>query len=74
MKIEPGETIIAREGAKISYGGSGTLWVTAEDVSGASVSIEVPENTEVTWFPPAGWTQVTFRAAGQQTEMRYVEW
>ncbi|MBL8748612.1 MAG: hypothetical protein JNK78_05595 [Planctomycetes bacterium] len=74
MKVEPEEVIIARDGAKISHDGGGTLLVTADNGQGSTVTIEVPANTDVTWYPPAGWTQVTFRAPGQQSEVRDIEW
>lgn len=73
MIVEPDEVISATTGARISHTGAGTLVVTIEGDTGATVTIEVPQGQVVTWIPPAGWQSATFRATGHVDVFRLIE-
>jgi hypothetical protein len=73
MQVDPPKVISARDGATISNSGTSALVVTITSDRGQQVTVEVPPEGSVVWYPPAGWRSARFNAPGYPEEFRMIE-
>jgi len=72
MEVEPPDEIDPSAGAKIKNAGNTTLVVTITSDGGAVVTVEVPPNSNLLWYPPAGWRTARFNAPNQRELFRTI--